>query len=192
MNIFRLALPAALMLLLSVSVFADDDDFAPRGKTGTVTIITDPPGSYVFLDGDSLGKSPIIKRQFRTGPLKLVVIDQGKELINVRFNVWPNKENKYEGTTVMPHGTIKITTNPGKCQILLDGEYADRTDGGPLTLNSVDAGDHQVEAACPGRKTYGTIVKVEGEKGVELHLDAVKRTNTKKVSAKAKKEEEED
>jgi len=193
MNIFRLALPAALMLLFSVSVFAaDDEELAPRGKTGTVTIITDPPGSYVYLDGDSLGKSPITKRSFRTGPLRLVVIDQGKELINVRFNVWPNKENKYEGTTVMPHGTIKITTNPSSCQISLDGDYADRTTGGPLTLNSVDAGDHQVEANCPGRKPYGTIVKVEGEKSVELHLDAVKRTNTKKVGAKKKKDEDED
>jgi len=194
MNIFRLALPAALMLLFSVSVFAgDDEDFAPRGKTGYVTIITDPPGSYVFLDGDSLGKSPITKRQFRTGPLKLVVIDQGKELINVRFNVWPNKENKYEGTTVMPHGTIKITTNPSKCQILLDGEYADRTDGGPLTLNSVDAGDHQVGASCPGRKTYEVLVKVDGEKTVELYLDAVKRTHTKKtVEAKKSKKDEDD
>jgi len=195
MNIFRLALPAALTLLFSVSAFAgDDEEFAPRGKMGTVTIITDPPNSYVYLDGDSLGKSPIIKRQFRTGPLRLVVIDQGKELINTRFNVWPNKENKFEGSTVMPHGTIKITTNPSKCQVLLDGEYADRTDGGPLTLNSVDAGDHQVEAACPGRKAYGTIVKVEGEKGVELYLDAIKRTHTKKTveSKKAKKDEDDD
>jgi len=193
MNIFRLALPAALMLLFSVSVFAsDDDELAPRGKTGTVTIITDPPGSFVYLDGDSLGKSPITKRQFRTGPLKLIVIDQGKELINTRFNVWPNKENKYEGTTVMPHGTIKITTNPSKCQISLDGDYADKTDGGPLTLNSVDAGDHQVEANCPGRKAYGTTVRVEGEKSVELFLDAVKRTHTKKVGAKKAKKDDDD
>jgi hypothetical protein len=194
MNIFRLALPAALMLLFSVSVFAsDDEEFAPRGKTGTVTIITDPPGSFVFLDGDSLGKSPIVKRSFRTGPLKLIVIDQGKELINVRFNVWPNKENKYEGTTIMPHGTIKITTNPSSCQISLDGEYADRTIGGPLTLNSVDAGDHQIGATCPGRKVYEVLVKVEGEKTVVLHLDAVKRTHTKKTEAKqAKKSGDED
>ncbi len=195
MNIFRLALPAALMLLFSVCVFAgDDEEFAPRGKTGTVTIITDPPNSFVFLDGDSLGKSPIIKRSFRTGPLKLIVIDQGKELINTRFNVWPNKENKFEGTTTMPHGTIKITTNPNKCWITLDGERADRTDGGPLTLNSVDAGDHQVGAECPGRKTYEVLVKVEGEKAVELYLDAVKRTHTKKTvtAKKANKDEEEE
>jgi len=34
MNIFRLALPAALTLVLSISAFADDDDdLAPRGGT---------------------------------------------------------------------------------------------------------------------------------------------------------------
>jgi len=93
----------------------------------------------------------------------------------------------------MPHGTIKITTKPSKCQILLDGEYADRTDGGPLTLNSVDAGDHQIGAACPGRKTYDVLVKVEGEKTVELFLDAEKRTHTKKQGEKkAKKDEDEE
>jgi len=194
MNIFRLALPVALMLVFSVSVFADDDDdFAPRGGTGTITIITNPPNSNVFLDGDSLGKSPITKRKFRSGPLRLIVIDQGKELINTRFNVWPNKDNKFEGTTVMPQGTIKVTTNPSKCRVLLNGEMADRTDGGPLTLNSVEAGDHTVGAECPGKKVYEVLIKVKGEQTTEIFLDAVKRKYTEKTEAKkAKKEEDED
>jgi len=193
MNIFRLALPVALMLVLSVSVFADDDDdFAPRGGTGTITIITNPPNSNVFLDGDSLGKSPITKRKFRSGPLRLIVIDQGKELINTRFNVWPNKENIFEGTTVMPQGTIKVTTNPSKCRILLNGEIADRTDGGPLTLNSVEAGDHTIGAECPGKKTYEVLIKVKGEQITEIFLDAVKRKYTEKTEAKKAKTEEED
>ncbi|GBU26401.1 hypothetical protein R83H12_03097 [Fibrobacteria bacterium R8-3-H12] len=192
MNVFRLALPAALMLVFSVSVFADDD-FAPRGGTGTITIITNPPNSNVFLDGDSLGKSPIIKRSFRSGPLRLVVIDQGKELINTRFNVWPNKENKFEGSTILPSGTIKVTTNPNKCRVLLNGEVADRTDGGPLTLNSVDAGDHTIGADCPGRKTYEVLIKVKGEQTTEIFLDAVKRKHTEKTEVKkAKKDEEEE
>jgi len=195
MNIFRLALPAALTLVLSVSAFADDDDdLAPRGGTGYVTIITDPPNSEVYLDKEYLGKSPITKKSFRSGPLRLVVMDQNKELINTRFNVWPNKDNKFEGKTTMPHGTIIITTNPKSCKITLDGDYADRTEGGPLTLNSVDAGDHQIGAECPGRKVYEVLVKVKGEKTSEVFMDAVKRTHSVKEGAakKAKKDEDED
>jgi len=194
MNILRLTtLPAILMLFLSISAFADDDeDFAPRGGTGTVTIITNPPNSDVYLDKEYLGKSPITKRQFRSGPLKLIVMDQNKELINTKFNVWPNKENKFEGSTTLPSGTIKITTNPDKCWITLDGERADRTDGGPLTINSVDAGDHQVGAECPGKKTYEVLVKVKGEQTSELFLDAVKRKYTEKTGAKKAKSEDDD
>lgn len=193
MNFFKLALPVALTFALSVSTsFAqDDEEFAPRGGTGTITIITDPPNSDVYLDGENLGKSPIMKKKFRSGPLKLIIMDQNKELINTRFNVWPNKENKYEGKTVMPQGTIKVSTNPSKCWIYLDGEQADRTDGSSLTLNSIDAGDHTVSAECPGRKAFEVLVNVKGEQTSEVFLDAVKRTDTVKYEENKKAEEEE-
>jgi hypothetical protein len=177
MNLFRLALSAILMLAFSVSTFAQDDDevFAPRnGKGATVTIITDPPNSDIFLDGEPLGKSPIIKRPFRTGPLKLIVQDQGKDLINTKFNVWPNKENVYQAKTIMPIGRIKVTTNPSTCNIFLDGELADRTDGSELTINSVNAGDHTVGAEC-GKLKHETLVPVRGEQTTELHLDVQKK-----------------
>ncbi|MDR0516000.1 MAG: PEGA domain-containing protein [Fibromonadaceae bacterium] len=189
MNFFRLALPVALTLALSANVFAnDDEDMAPRNGKGTITIITDPPNSDVYLDGENLGKSPINKKPFRSGPLKLIIMDQGKELINVRFNVWPNKENVYRGSTVMPHGTIKITTEPSKCQVQMDGEYADRTDGGPLTLNSVDAGSHTIGAQCPGLKLFEELIRVEGETTTEIHLDAKKRKANVKVNKKPKED----
>jgi len=183
MNIFRLALPAALMLALSINTFAqdDDDDLAPRGDFGTITINTDPPNSDVFLDGESLGKSPITKKRFRSGPLRLIVQDQGKELINTRFNVWPNKDNVYEGKTVMPHGAIKITTNPASCRILLDGEIADRTEGGELTLNSVDAGDHTIAAEGCG-KLFEILIPVRGEQTTEIYLDVKTRKSSAKIN----------
>jgi hypothetical protein len=178
MNIFRLA--AALALVFSINVFADDEEFAPRGQKATVTIITDPPNSDVSLDGVELGKSPIIKRPFHTGPLKLVIMDQGKELINVRFNVWPNKDNKFEGKTVMPAGTIIVTTNPDKCRVMLDGEIADRTDGGPLTINSIDAGSHTIgaEGCIGGGRSFEILIPVEGEKTTKVHLDVRNRKAT--------------
>jgi hypothetical protein len=190
MNFFRLlALPAALTLVLSANVFAvDDDDFAPRGGNGTITIITDPPNSDIFLDGENLGKSPINKKPFRSGPLKLIIMDQGKELINTRFNVWPNKENVYKGETVMPHGTIKVSTEPSKCQVYMDGEIADRTDGGPLTINSVDAGDHTIGASCPGLKHFEELIKVQGEQTTEIHFDMKKRKSTIKTVKRTKED----
>lgn len=182
MNIFRLALPAALSLALSINAFAqDDDDLAPRGGMGTITITTDPPNSDVFLDGESLGKSPITKRKFRSGPLRLIVQDQGKELINTRFNVWPNKDNVYEGKTVMPQGKVKITTNPASCRILMDGEIADRTEGGELMLNSVDAGDHTIGADGCG-KYFEILIPVRGEQTTEVRLDVKTRKGTAKIN----------
>jgi hypothetical protein len=181
MNIFRLALPMALTFAMSVSVFADDDDdLAPRGGTGTITIITDPPNSDVFLDGENLGKSPIEKRKFRSGPLKLIIMDHNKELINTRFNVWPNKENRYEGKTIMPLGTIKVMTTPDKCRVLLDDEIADRTDGGPLTLNSVEAGDHTVGVEGCG-KSFKILIPVRGEQTTEVHLNVKTQKGTAKI-----------
>jgi len=176
MSLSRLALSTILMLVFSVSVFAQDDEekLAPRGGTATVTIITDPPNSDVFLDGEPLGKSPITKRKFHTGPLKLIIQDQNKDLVNTRFNVWPNKENIYNAKTVMPIGSIKVTTNPSKCNISLSGETADRTEGDALTINSVDAGDHTLRADC-GKLSYEVLINVKGEKQTEVHLDVQKK-----------------
>ena len=191
MNMFRLALPLALTLALSLNAFADDD-LAPRGGTGYITIVTEPPNSDVFLDGVDLGKSPIKKKSFHSGPLRLIIMDQGKELINTRFNVWPNKDNVYQGATVMPSGTILVTTNPNKCHVSLDGEIADRTDGGPLTLNSVDAGDHTIGAQCPGKGSFEVLISVKGEQTTEVHLDVPKKKQTVKYVAKKAKKNEDD
>jgi hypothetical protein len=185
MSLFRLALLVILMLTFSVNVFAQDDDeeFAPRGGTATITIITDPPNSDIFLDGQPLGKSPIIKRKFHTGPLKLIVQDQGKDLVNTKFNVWPNKENLYEAKTVMPIGRIKVTTNPSKCNVFLDGEIADRTEGSDLTINSVDAGDHTIGAECGGK--YEILIPVRGEQTTEVLLDVQKKKAKATIDGKS-------
>lgn len=163
---------SALTVALCAFVAMADEEPPPRGGVGKVTIITDPPNSQVFLGGEDLGKSPIIEREFKSGRHTLVVVDQGFELVNERFNVWPNKVNTFGGKTVIPKGDIKITTNPGKCVIYVDGDNADKTDGAPLTVHNLDAGDHMVRAECSNRKSAEQLVKVEGEKTVEVLLDA--------------------
>ena len=41
-----------------------------------------------------------------------------------------------------------------------------------LTKRNLDAGDHVVRAECSNRKSVEELVKVEGEKTIEVHLDA--------------------
>src|SRR5690554_963767 len=167
----HLPLIALLVAFLSFSVFAADDP-PPRGGTGKVTIITDPPNSQVFLGGEELGKSPIIEREFKSGRHTLIVIDQDYELVNTRFNVWPNKLNTYDAKTVIPKGNIRVTTTPSKCIIYVDGDQSDQTDGSALTIRNLDAGDHLVRAECSNRKSAEMLVNVEGETTKEIHLDA--------------------
>ncbi len=162
------------LLILSLSLAAFAEEPPPRGQMGKVTIITDPPGSQVFLGGEELGKSPIIERDFPSGRHTLIVVDQGYELVNQRFNVWPNKVNEFGGKTTIPKGHLKITTKPAKCIIYVDGDNADKTDGAPLTVRNLDAGDHMVRAEC-GRKSAEMLVTVKGEETTEVLLDATKR-----------------
>jgi len=170
----KLYIFALMMAFLFTTVVADEDDPPPRGKAATVNIITEPPNSEVFLGNEPLGKSPIKDMQVKSGRQTLVVIDQGFELVNKRVNIWPGKDprNNFDFSTKIPKGHIKITTNPPRCLIFVDGEQADKTDGAELVVHNLDAGDHTVRAQCSNRKSAETLVTVKGEETVEVHLDA--------------------
>ena len=84
----------ALMVAFLVTAAVADDDPPPRGKAATVTIITNPPNSEVYLGGELLGNSPIENRAVKSGRQTLVVIDQGYELVNQRVNVWPGNDKR--------------------------------------------------------------------------------------------------
>lgn len=165
---------ALLALLFVLPAFADEEP-PPRGGIGKVTIITDPPNSQVYLGGEDLGKSPIIEREFKSGRHTLVIVDQGYELVNERFNVWPDKVNTFGGKTVIPKGHIRVTTVPAKCIVYVDGDHSDKTDGAPLTIRNLDAGDHLVRIECGGKRNKEALVQVKGEETTEITIDATKK-----------------
>lgn len=174
MKAFKFLLISAL--IISSLLWADDDeDFKvpPRGKTAYITVVTDPPNSDVYLGGEHLGKSPIKKMKVKSGRQTLVVLDQGYELVNERFNVWPDSNNVYQGKTVIPKGHVSITTVPSRCRIQIDGDEADHTDGAALVVRNLDAGDHVITAIC-GRRTKQAMVTIEGEKTAQVTINVNK------------------
>jgi hypothetical protein len=178
----KLYIFALMMAFLFTTVVADEEDPPPRGKAATINIITEPPNSEVFLGGEPLGKSPIKDMQVKSGRQTLVVIDQGFELVNKRVNIWPGNDsrNNFDFSTKIPKGHIKVTTNPPRCIIFVDGEQSDKTDGAELVIRNLDAGDHVVRAQCSNRKTAEELVKVKGEETVDVFLDATASSKKKK------------
>lgn len=166
----------ALMVAFLFTAAVADEDPPPRDKPAVVNIITNPPNSDVYLGGELLGKSPIENLSVKSGRQTLVVIDQGFELVNQRVNIWPgnDKRNNFDFGTKIPKGHIKVTTNPGKCIIFVDGDQADKTDGAPLTIHNLDAGDHVVRAECSNRRSAEELVTVRGEETAEVTIDATK------------------
>lgn len=174
----RLSLLTLLVMLLASLGFSqeggDDMKVPPRGKKARIQVITDPPNSDVYLGGKFLGKSPINNMEVTSGRHNLVVVDQGYELVNIRFNVWPDSLNVYSGKTVIPKGHVEVTTVPNRCDVKLDGEYADHTDGGPLTLRNLDAGDHLITVQC-GKKSKDQMIQIKGEETLQITVDVNKK-----------------
>lgn len=178
----KLYIFALMIAFLVVSAIADDDDPPPRDKPATVNIITDPANSEVYLGGELLGKSPIENKSVKSGRQTLIVIDQGYELVNQRVNIWPgnDKRNNFNFGTKIPKGNIQVSTNPGNCIIFVDGDQADRTEGAPLTIHNLEAGDHVVRAECSNRKSAEALVTVKGEETVKIELDATGKGGKRK------------
>ena len=170
----KLYIFALMMAFLFTTVVADEEDPPPRGKSAIVNIITEPTNSDVYLGGEYLGKSPIKDKEVKSGRQDLKVQDQGFDLVSKRVNVWPGKDsrNNFDFSTTIPKGHIKVTTNPPRCLIFVDGEQADKTDGAELVVHNLDAGDHMVRAQCSNRKSAEALVTVKGEETAEVHLDA--------------------
>jgi hypothetical protein len=182
MKFSKLTAAALALALAALPAFAQDDENAdppPRDQPATITVITEPAQSEVFLNGNPIGKTPINKKDVTSGRQTIIVMDQNQELVNKRINVWPGKDNVFEFKTQMPWGNIEITTTPDRCVIYVDGDQADMTDGGPLTVRSLDAGDHLVAAECGGNRKTDTLVRVGGETTIKIHLDATKKKRKK-------------
>ncbi len=174
-----------MVFALTTFTFAQEEEPAipERGGEGTVTIELDPPGSEVYIDGDLIGKAPIKNLKFRSGRFDLIVIDQEQELVNARFNVWANKENIFNGKTVMPFGNINVSlVGARRCGLTIDGEDAGNVEKeAPVLVKNLDAGDHMIRCGrlelllnLPGETTIDVVVNAKKRKILINSTEAVK------------------
>ncbi len=177
MNMFALKsglISIVFGLLFSSLAFTQEDDGSDmevpeRGGTGQVTVITTPSKAKVYLGGEEIGITPIEEKSFPSGRHDLTIMLQGEELVSKRVNVWPNKTTKIEETLVMPYGTVIVSGAPNNTRIQIDDVDVGKTEGGPLTINNVQQGDHILKASR-GAKKRKYDISVSGEDTTEVKI----------------------
>ncbi len=118
----RIILLALLVLFFGVPKSLAAEDLiaptrsleGPREPVGRLTVVSEPPGLGVFLDGSEIGQTPVWMKQVKRGPHKLrvrrsetdVYVKTGKMLtlsfFKGSFIVVPNKKEALEKPRLEP------------------------------------------------------------------------------------------
>lgn len=129
---------------------------------GQLEITVNEPDAEVFLDDESLGRSPLSGPvKVDIGKRKLRVVKDGFKPFAVDQDVTGGAPAKIEVAlaAIVHEGKLKVAAQPGQT-IRVDGKVV----GKGTWEGTVASGSHTVRVTAPGMQPYDTSVLVEDEK----------------------------
>ncbi|WP_027892442.1 PEGA domain-containing protein [Calidithermus chliarophilus] len=131
----------------------------PQPRNGTLNINSNPQGAEVFIDGRSVGRTPL-RITLEPGRYRLEFVLNGYERsgMDVRLDPGENATVTRDLTPVARrNATLVIDTNPQGAQVLMDGRNIGTT---PLRV-SVAPGTYRLEFVLGGYERSGMTVRVD-------------------------------
>jgi PEGA domain len=184
---FILAFLASMLLAGIPAAMAADGTTGLSSPGSNISVITNPSGAAVYLNGEYRGLTP----------QRIEYLSPGTYVVDIRMNGYRNEtvQRTLNGTMLeiginleslssLPaptgNGSVAIDSNPGGASVLLDGKSAGSTPAGraALILNDVPAGNHSVTVELAGYAAYTTDITVMKNKVVQVNADFATRTPT--------------
>jgi predicted Ser/Thr protein kinase len=138
--------------------------------SGEVTIVTNPPGAEVFIDGRSVGPSPA-RATVTVGEHKYTIRRPGMEPYESTFTmkngaILTKRVNL--GGEAIPTGIVEVRTIPPGATV-----YADGSQVGSLTPTSfrLSAGHHTLRVSLPGRPPVQRDIDVSANGSAQVNID---------------------
>ena len=143
---------------------------APAPSPGSLRIVSDPPGATVYLDGITMGETPVVIAKVTPGIRRLRVRAPGFASVTREVEVISDREAVIE---VELGGLLYISSIPSGAQVFLDEEYMGIT---PLRTGRLPAGSHQLRFARDKYKDKlnAAVVERGQKKAVSIRLLPVK------------------
>ena len=150
----RLAAGEQTLIRLKLDPAPDD---RPRGILKIQSLV---PDAEVFLDGSSIGRAPVERRDLDPGKHYLVVRKDGYAEYKREVDLVENVPLMFAAELRAIAG-LKFLSNPRGAQVTIDGEPIGNT---PTQRPEVAAGEHVVEFKMAGYFDSRQTIKVEGGK----------------------------
>ena len=142
-------------------------------KAGSISISSNPPEAFIYIDGKKSGKTPVTTTDLKPGTHLIEVKMDGYEEWSESVDIIGDKENSLTIELLAITASININSNPPEAAIYLDREKVGTT---PDILKSVLIGTHEVGVKLEGFAEWKRVLNVKN--GKEITLNAALQLNS--------------
>ncbi len=144
---------------------------------GYITVVSDPAGAELYVDGKKVGTTPYMFEHISRGQHRV-------EVKKERYNPYVNVVNVKIGETIqlndvkltairVPMGSMELTSNPTGAVITINGRQYGQT---PKTLTDFEVGTYTVYFSKEGYQNLSQTVEVKDGKKETLAVTMTKTT----------------
>jgi formylglycine-generating enzyme required for sulfatase activity/serine/threonine protein kinase len=145
---------------------------------GGVDISSKPSEADVYIDGNKIGKTPLVLEKVIKGKQNIEVRKQG-------FNAWKNtieikaaETAKVEVDLLTVFGSLNITSDPSEVLVSIDGKNVGQT---PLQLNKIRKGKVKISIDKEGFDEWEQEIMIEPSKVFEVNAVLVSSFGSLKI-----------
>jgi predicted secreted protein len=133
-------------------------DFSLIQAFGKLSIMSDPTGAQVVMDGKPYGVTPLKIDSFPVGDYALTLkLDGGTDItdmLSVKEGIVLTKQYKFD----LALGGLAISTDPAGASITIDGQATSQI--APFTFSTLKEGSHEIYLELPGYLPWSGPVSV--------------------------------
>jgi len=129
----------------------DDVDERPTTPEGSISIMSEPSGASVYLDGTYMGKTPISLDDVVSEPHTIKLTKSGYNSKTLPLSLIPGGVENMRESLEPLSGSISVSSDPCGANVYLDGAYEGMT---PKTISGVLIGSHTIRLEKTDYKDY--------------------------------------
>jgi formylglycine-generating enzyme required for sulfatase activity len=133
-----------------------------------VTLVTEPPGAEVFVDGQLRGATPI-RLELDAGERALEARLAGHNAWRGTVRVEPDVAQDLPSVVLSPaDGRVELLSTPSEASVNVNGEFRGRT---PLRLRLTPGRNHEIVLTKPGYEDFVRELSVAADSGRQLAIE---------------------